>query len=69
MQSLVEGVDEVEVRERLLSALSRVQAAESGAEELDLEAAITKLAKDAAKEAEPLDIKTQVRRLVSCLYS
>lgn len=66
MKSLVEGsVEDVEVRERLLLAVSHVESAESEAVEQDLEAAITKLAQEAAKEAEPLDIKTQVSRLVN----
>ncbi|XP_050723142.1 uncharacterized protein LOC127001934 [Eriocheir sinensis] len=60
VKSLVEGVEDVAVRERLLSAVARVEVAESEAGDQDLEAAITKLAEDAAKEAEPLDIKTQI---------
>lgn len=57
------NVEDVEVRERLLAAVARVESTESGAVEQDVEAAITKLVKDAAKEAEPLDIKIQVSRL------
>lgn len=59
VKSLIENIDDGEVREQLISALARVEAAETGVVELDLLSAITQLAQDAAKEAEPLDIKAQ----------
>ena len=60
MKSLIEVIEDGEVRERLISSLARVEAAESGVVEQDLSSAITQLAEDAAKEAEQLDIRAQV---------
>ncbi|KAG0722652.1 28S ribosomal protein S27, mitochondrial [Chionoecetes opilio] len=59
IKSLVEGVEDVEARERLLSGVGRVEAAEGLVVEQDLWLAITQLAQDAARAAEPLDIKAQ----------
>ncbi|KAK8399354.1 hypothetical protein O3P69_003459 [Scylla paramamosain] len=59
VKSLIEGVEDGQVCEQLISALARLEAADSGVVEQDLSSAITQLVQEAAKEAEPLDIKIQ----------
>ncbi|MPC48254.1 28S ribosomal protein S27, mitochondrial [Portunus trituberculatus] len=59
VKCVIEGVEDLQVREQLISALAHLEAAESGVVEEDLSAVIMQLAQEAAKEAEPLDIKMQ----------